>query len=183
MDESLSDPARIEVVGDEYAIGCAAGLPFIYDAYKEHATLVEEHELGRTDTCCVTVARVADDWPFLVVAQGYAPAGYGFYPGVLLVPDTKRLFIGAGERLLGYALDPPARLWEDRADMGFWNWRRHGEVVLMSAELELAAWDVHGRKLWTTFAEPPWGYTVENGTVQLDVMGEKRSFSLSSGPA
>jgi hypothetical protein len=53
----------------------------------------------------------------------------------------------------------------------------------MSAELELAAWDVHGRKLWTTFVEPPWGYRVEGGRVRLDVMGRGSSFDLTAGPA
>ena len=48
--------------------------------------------------------------------------------------------------------------WEDEADTGFWNWERHGEFVIMSAELELAVWDIHGQKKWTTFVEPSWNY-------------------------
>jgi hypothetical protein len=54
--------------------------------------------------------------------------------------------------------------------------------ILLSAELELAAWDTDGRKLWTTFVEPPWGYTVEGDRVHLDVMGNKQSFTLRDGP-
>ena len=79
----------------------------------------------------------------------------GFDPGLLLVPETGVLFLGAGERLLAYGLDQPRRLWEDTAEVGFWGWGRFGETVLMSAELELAAWDTSGRKLWTTSVEPP----------------------------
>jgi hypothetical protein len=39
-----------------------------------------------------------------------------------------------------------------------------------------------GQKLWTTFVEPPWDFTVKDGVVELDVMGEKRSFTLREGP-
>ena len=55
-------------------------------------------------------------------------------------------------------------------------------VVLMSAELELAAWDLAGQKLWTTFVEPPWSYEVRNGVVTLDVMGVISEFLTKSGP-
>jgi hypothetical protein len=74
------------------------------------------------------------------------------------------------------------RLWEDVTDFGFWGWRRHGDIVLMSAETELAAWDVSGRKLWTTFVEPPWSYKVLSDRLDLDVMGQKSSFDVRTGP-
>jgi hypothetical protein len=115
--------------------------------------------------------------------QRFSPCSGGFNPGVLLVPETGVLFIGAGDRLLAYKLDGPQRLWEDNANAGFWSWQQHGDFVLMAAELELAAWDTHGKKLWTTFVEPPWTYRVDGDQVHLDVMGSKSSFSISSGPA
>jgi len=59
---------------------------------------------------------------------------------------------------------------------------RPAALVVMSAELELAAWDLAGRKLWTTFVEPPWQYTVEDGSIHLDVMGTKSQFDLERGP-
>jgi hypothetical protein len=52
----------------------------------------------------------------------------------------------------------------------------------MSAELELAAWDLRGNKLWSIFVEPPWGYTVDGEQLHLDVMGMKASFDLVGGP-
>ncbi len=52
----------------------------------------------------------------------------------------------------------------------------------MSAELELAAWRITGEKLWTRFVEPPWGYDVVDGQVNLDIMGDKTTFSLEKGP-
>jgi hypothetical protein len=52
----------------------------------------------------------------------------------------------------------------------------------MSAELELAAWDWIGQKLWSTYVEPPWDYIVEADRVQLNVMGNKAEFDLRKGP-
>ena len=101
---------------------------------------------------------------------------------MLLIPETNVLFIGAGTRLLAYHLDRPRRLWVDENNAGFWGWAQHGDVALMSAELELAAWDRNGRKLWTMFVEPPWTYRVESGMVDLDVMGRLSSFPIASGP-
>jgi hypothetical protein len=53
----------------------------------------------------------------------------------------------------------------------------------MAAELEIAAWDSHGNKRWTTFVEPPWDFRIEGDRVLLDVMGRKSEFSLESGPS
>jgi hypothetical protein len=53
------------------------------------------------------------------------------------------------------------RLWEDRADFGFHSWQCYDDMIVMSAELELAAWDTQGRKHWTTFVEPPWEHSVD----------------------
>ncbi len=64
----------------------------------------------------------------------------------------------------------------------FWGCARHGDRVILSAELELAAWDLHGRKCWSVFVEPPWEYEVLAGMIELDVMGTKSSFPLDVGP-
>ena len=118
----------------------------------------------------------------LMVAQRFSPSVPGFEPGVLIIPETGLVFVGAGERLLAYDLCKAARLWEDRAEVGFWWWDRAGDVVLMAAELELAAWDTVGHKLWTTFVEPPWFYFVDGETLHLNVMDSERSFSIRTGP-
>jgi hypothetical protein len=166
-----------------YTVSCHPDrLPDLYGQYVERAGLVEEFDLEGTEgTCCFLAVSRGVGWPFLVVAQRYDPAG-GFRPGGLLVPETGLLFIAAGERLLAYRLDSPARLWMDTTDCGFWGWARHGERVILSAELELAAWDVHGRKSWPMFVEPPWGYEVSAGMIELDVMGTKSSSPLAAGP-
>lgn len=167
----------------EYQICCQSeAFPDLLGDYQQRATLVEDFGVGtpHSTVCFVGVGR-QNDWPFLIVTQRYAPTGYGFSPGVLLVPETHTLFVGAGTRLLGYDLSKPARLWQDQADTGFWSWGRFGPVVLMAAELELAAWDVSGRKLWSRFVEPPWEYTVTGDAVRLDVMGEISHLRLLTG--
>lgn len=167
------------------------GLPEIYNHYISHAALVEEIDIKGSDgeACFIAVSRnngprSADkSWPEVVIAQRYEPFQAGFHPGVLIAPETSTLFVGAGTRLLAYDLSKPARLWEDYADCGFWCWRQHGCFVLMSAEIEFAAWTDKGEKLWSTFVEPPWSYVVDGGRVELDVMGKLSRFEISEGPA
>ena len=159
------------------------GLPSIYDHYVKHARLFDEFDLGEpnTDLCFVGIG--ADgDWPSLVVAQSYSPSIAGFHPGVLIVPETQRVFIGAGTRLLLYDFTHCQRLWQDEAELVFLAWQQHDDFVVLTAETELATWTTKGDKLWTTYVEPPWEYQVENGLIKLDVMGKQSSFPIETGP-
>jgi hypothetical protein len=52
----------------------------------------------------------------------------------------------------------------------------------MEAELELAVWNLEGKKLWATFVEPPYAYHVAGTTIVVDVMGAQASFSIYDGP-
>lgn len=161
------------------------GLPSMADEYAKRASLNEHFETSDDcgEWCYVAISNTKrTEWPFLTVTQRYSPSTAGFEPGVILIPETQKLFIGAGERLLAYDLGQPKRLWEDNADTGFWCWARHNDTIIMSAELELAAWNVSATKLWSTFVEPPWDDTVSEGTVNLDVMGVKSRFDLIAGP-
>jgi hypothetical protein len=181
-----SDRASVSIAGYQVSVGLE--LPSILDHFRSHAVLAEHFDLDGDDresgTCFIAVRRDPSDWPQLVVTQSFAPAGYGFDPGVLVVPKTDNVFIGAGERLIAYAAPNGdwRRLWVDSADVGFWGWREHGDVVVMSAELELAAWTNAGEKLWSTFVEPPWSYSVNNDSLELDVMGTIRRFPIATGP-
>lgn len=160
------------------------GLPSMADEYIKRATLSEEFDSDddHCDTCFIAVAHSRHDWPFLTITQQFAPSGRGFEPGAILIPETNRLLIGAGTRLLAYNLETIERQWEDMADTGFWSWSRHKNTIIMSAELEMAAWDLSGKKLWSTFVEPPWNYDVVGNAVTLDVMGVKSTFDLVDGP-
>ena len=162
--------------------------PPLFDLLTANADLAEQfgNLRGRNDedgtVFCVSVNSQFQIWPALFVAQRYSPDGGGFNPGVLIVPETRLVLIGAGERLLAYELNGLERLWEDATNFGFWWWDRQGEVILMAAELELAAWNLNGQKLWSMFVEPPWSYSVQNGVIQLDVMDNLSSFPLATGP-
>jgi hypothetical protein len=48
----------------------------------------------------------------------------------------------------------------------------------MAAELELAAWDRSGRKLWSRFVEPPWTFQVVEDKVHVYVMGKRTEVPL-----
>ena len=170
----------------EYEAYCQGdGLPeMMLEDYRRRAAFAEHFEEPKAEDasrCFVAVRRRGAGWPHLVVTQRYSPAACGFVPGLLLVSEAHRLFIGAGCRLLAYDLSRPARLWEDVADTGFWSWSRYDEVVLMAAELEIAAWDIRGSKLWSRFVEPPWEYRVDGRVVVLDVMGTISRLDLWGG--
>jgi hypothetical protein len=181
----------ISVTGDRWTVHVQHDLPLTYDSLCRNAVLAEEFGLdgpvvGKDgDVCFVAVSAEGDPWPSLVVAQRYSPSGAGCDPGVALPAGSDVVFIGAGERLLAYRLSEraaPERLWEDACDLGFFCWAIHGDTVVLSAELELAAWTTGGTKLWTMFVEPPWSYTVDGARVRLDMMGKVSQFSLRRGP-
>jgi hypothetical protein len=157
--------------------------PLAYPSLAEPG-LREDFGLSESGTLLVVTAGRADaDHRSVIVSQHFYPGPeVGFQPGVLIVPETDALFIAAGTRLLAYDLETAERLWQDEADTGFWFWRRHGNFILMSAELEFAAWNLEAEKLWSTFVEPPWTYSVEEDRVTLDVMGELRRFPIRLGP-
>lgn len=161
-------------------------LPAIWPEFERRATLVEAFDLKAEDAALLGVAfwrPAVSEWPQVVVTQRFSPGSTsGFVPGVLIVPETSKAFLGAGTRLLGYDLRERRRLWEDDTQVGFWGWKRHGETVLMSAELELAAYDTDGHRRWSVEVEPPWNYSVENDEVTLDIMGKVCRFSLTAGP-
>lgn len=183
MPRTEDQASEFRVAVGDYVLGCTCdGLPLLFEQFASHAALLEQFTVGSGTPCCLTVSRAAEEWPFLVVAQGYHPAGGGFGPAVLLVAATQRLFVGAGERILAYDLTAPRRLWIDSAESGLLGWAQHGEVILMSAELELAAWTTTGEKLWTTFVEPPWNMRVDGEQVRLAVMGSECTFALRTGP-
>jgi len=172
----------ITVATPDARIMVAGSAPAIYDHYAAHAELVDEIDL-KTDGRYVFVAEcpAARDWPSIVVALRYERSAGGFDPGVAATKSC--LFIGAGNAISCYRRGPdPQKLWTDWVEFGFFGWAIHSDVVVMSAELELAAWDSEGHELWTTFVEPPWSYRVEGNQVTLDVMGSISSFDLVAGP-
>ena len=179
-------------MGDWEVTTMVGGLPAIYDEYLSHAKYVEQIEIKDTEQTGVWFFALRNiqnesknSWPTFVIAQRYDPAGWGFTPASLLIPDTSTLFLGAGTRILIFDLAAMKRITEDYTNVGFWGWELHEDIILMSSELEFAAWDKKGLKLWSTFVEPPWSYKVHGvhgDQVLLDIMGRKSSFDLRAGP-
>jgi hypothetical protein len=173
-------PLSVAVEG--WTVLSQRGLPQTLDWFMNHANRADSFDLDADDgDYCFVAAGRTGKTPSVAVAQMYRPSQGGFDPGIALIPETERLFIGAGTRLLAYDLNQAQLLWEDTADTGFWNWSVYPTVVLMSAELEFAAWDRSGRKLWSRFVEPPWEFSVVGNHVRLDVMGKVNEFSLMDG--
>lgn len=170
----------------DYTLITESSRPTIYQDYCTHAKLVEVFESRDKNSSEWFIALgKGNDWPFLVVFQSYSPGPEGgFHPGLVLLPGTQRLFMGAGERLLAYTweTDLPHRLWEESILAGFWGWQHYRQFIIMSSELELAVWDALGNKQWDLFVEPSWDYRVEEDTIHVDVMGKQTSFSLQEGP-
>jgi hypothetical protein len=158
-----------------YTISMADSLPPTYYSSCQRAQMVDAFEIeGAYSALCYLAVAHGHDRPFLIVTQRYSPGpSSGFYPGVLLVPETDLLFVGAGERLLAYSLSTPARLWVADLPGGFLQWERTREHIILASENELAVWDLHGQKRWDFPVTPPWQYAVEEDTIHV-YMGDKQ---------
>ena len=186
MFQTDSMSAAFSAGSGRYTVSATIGeLPLVYASMTEHATLHDDFGIQGTEgtALVISVERASSKWPDLVVSQRFDPGPEsGFHPGTFLIPESHLILIGAGMRLLAYDLLSTQRVWEDTAEDGFWGWKRHGGFALMLAELEFAAWDFKGKRMWSTFVEPPWVYDVKGERIELDVMGERSSFAATTGP-
>jgi len=173
--------AGVTIAAGNYVVHVLPGHFSIYRQLASTAKLVDELDLRQGDgrPCSFTVSERSRT---LVVGTFRYELRGGLGPAVALVPEAHTLFIGAGEEIFCYDLSAPSRLWHDTADTGLWGWDVVRDTVLMSAELEFAAWDQAGKKLWSTFVEPPWSYQVDGDHVSLDVMGNISRFEYRVGP-
>lgn len=154
-------------------------LPNIYESYIKNAKLVEEYDINNRDAQLFFLSvGIAEKWPFITIAQRYEPYMSGFEPGVLLVPETDMLFIGAGERILIYDLKEIKKFDEDYNYPGFLEWIRYKEYIFMLAELEVGCWRITGEKMWNRFAEPPYNITFENDSIIIQMDNETVKFDI-----
>jgi len=160
------------------------------DAYHRHlltATVVEEISptAGAGQVAVLAVHEDSLRGSFLLIGQGYTPRwpGDAIQFGALLVPGTGVLFVGAQDLVLAYDLGMTRRLWRERVKGGFGDWQRHGAYVVMSAGMELAVWDLHGSKQWSTSVAPPYSYAVAAGMMCVTMTGGTTSFPLAMGPS
>jgi hypothetical protein len=131
------------------------------------------------DPVYVLVSAAARPPSLLVVGRMRA----SFLPGVHLVPETSTLFVGCAESLAVYDLEKAERAHLDLTPYAFTSFNRHGDVVVMSGELEIAAYDLRGQRLWAATIEPPWDYGVQGDTMFTIAMGHKTEFPLREGPS
>ncbi|WP_198104516.1 hypothetical protein, partial [Clostridioides difficile] len=71
----------------------------------------------------------------------------------------------------------------DLTPYAFTSWSRHEDIVVMSGELEIAAYDLRGQRLWAATIEPPWDYGVQGDSMFTIAMGHKTEFPLREGPS
>lgn len=71
----------------------------------------------------------------------------GFVPGILVVPETQTLFVGAGETIKIYDLSVKTLKLEKTTPFGFWGWSRHDDIIIMSAEIEFVVYSLEGGTL------------------------------------
>jgi len=160
-----------------------------WNAYHRHlhtAMVVEEISptAGAGQVAALAVYEGSLSGPFLLIGQGYTPRWPGdtIQVGALLVPGTGVLFVGTQDLVLAYDLGMTRRLWRERVKGGFGDWQRHGAYVVMSAGMELAVWDLHGSKQWSTSVAPPYSYAVVAGMMCVTTTGGTTSFPLAMGP-
>ena len=118
--------------------------------------------------------------PPTLLVVGRAREGFGC--GVHVAPDTGVLFFGCGESVCTYDMPTGRKLHHDITPYAFHSWNRHGDVVVMSGELEVAGFALDGTKLWSAAVESPWDYGVSGANMYTLVMGHKVEFSLLDGP-
>ncbi|MHB1000869.1 MAG: hypothetical protein ACYC27_16630 [Armatimonadota bacterium] len=175
----------ITSIGNYRVYSSYPGLPEHYSAYAQYAKVAEEFDLDEKDGDIAFFGVRKDSsrgWPSLIVAWRCDPGVVaGFYPEALIVPETDILFLGGGDRIFVYDLTTQTRIWDGEHYL-FTSWARYGDTVILSGDCDFEAWDIHGKRLWYTWVEPPWHYTVEDGWVNLDVMGKKSRFTLVEGP-
>jgi hypothetical protein len=107
MPDLDAEPVDVEVA--DWRVTATQTPPTILSAYRQRALLHEHFEEADSSDdvgfLFVAVSRTAEESPSLVTTQRFSPASGGFSVGVLIVPETEVVFIGAGTRLLCYQRD------------------------------------------------------------------------------
>ena len=119
----------------------------------------------------------------LRVHQFYEQMSQSITPGVLIVPETNRLFIGAGSRMLAYDLTTCQRVWIEDAQnmMLFWSWLRQGQCVFALGELELAVYELDATPRFRVPVDPPWTFEVSGDVLTVETDSERRGYSMADG--
>ena len=168
---------------DKYRIAVQTGKePDIYDMWLDHASFKDIDGLAFEGTPIYIGVGQGDEWYDTIIAFRSDPIEYGgFDPGLLVVPETDTLFVGAGTIVRTYDLKDQRIRFEKELSCGFWGWSRHQDLILMQEELEFGIYTLDGQETWSTFVEPPWTFDIEGDHVKLNVMDEISYRDLKTG--
>lgn len=173
----------IEFNFDKYKIAVqTVKEPGIYDMWLDRASFKDIDGLKNDGIPIYIGVGHGEEWYNTVIAFRSDPIEYGgFDPGILIVPETNTLFVGAGTIVRTYDLKNQKRKFEKKLSCGFWGWSRHHDLILMQEESEFGIYTLDGQEIWSTFVEPPWSFDIEDNRVKLDVMDEISYRDLKTG--
>ncbi len=145
----------------------------------ERRVIVDRPSEDEEREACYVLVHRAGGAPTLLVIGRLRPS---FGCGVHLVEQTGVMFFGCGESVCAYDMATGQKLHHDITPFVFHSWNRHGDVVIMSGELEVAGYSLDGTKLWSSVVESPWDYTVSGDKMNTIVMGHRVEFPIHKGP-
>lgn len=173
----------IEFSVDKYRIAVRIHkAPDAYDLWLQHVKYFDIDDTNYDDTPIYIGVAQGRGWYEDIIAFKSDPIDYaGFHPGILLIPETELLFIGAGKILKIYDLKNHVMIFQKELSFGFLGWERSGDYVMMLEETELGVYNLNGKELWFAYVEPPWTFEVENDTIILNVMDELSRRDINNG--
>lgn len=101
-----------------------------------------------------------------VVLVHWCPTSVASF-GVLLVPETMTLFIGAGTLVVVVNL-PNRKLASRHTVCLFWSFMRRKQFVVELGELDCYLYDLHGAQLGDVQVDPPYELTEHPEGIQFD---------------
>ncbi len=168
---------------DKYKIAVEIGKePIDYNYWIKYASFIDIEEQTKDKTPIYIGIGEHQDWYKTIVSFSSDPIDYGgFNPGLILVPETDILFIGAGTNVRIYDLKHQLKLFVKELHCGFLGWKRYDDFIIMQEELEFGIYSLTGQEIWSTEVEPPWTFSIEIDTVKLNVMNEISFRDLKTG--
>ncbi len=164
----------------KYIIGVShKEIPWNYSNYVKNCKKNFEYDLNLNsgEYIFLSIANSLE-WPFFVLAIRYNPCEGGFDPGIYLIEESERLFIGAGSTVLVFDIQSLTLITEEYFQEGFLRWKRYKDKVLMMAELDIACFDIYGKKIWERFIEPPYDIEFSEECVLVKMLDEEVSIKL-----
>jgi hypothetical protein len=134
------------------------------------------------------VGRPGDASPSLLIGlpSSWLGSGNPIREGVLVIPETERVFVATDDYAVCYAPDQDRwqRLWALPLEHAFsvWGWRCHDDVVLLTGEVGLWAFSIEGASCGPRGSSRPGTSRSRAERRGLDVCGTLFGFPVRSGP-